>query len=66
MKAQRPHLVPKQSLVRPQETQKPEKELLVVGQHAVWDYFEADKVAMKYRSSQVFNSKTMRCCHECE
>jgi outer membrane lipoprotein carrier protein len=48
----------KQSLVR-WETQKPEKELLVVGQHAVWDYFEADKVAMKYRSSQVFNSKTM-------
>lgn len=48
----------KQSLVR-WETQKPEKELLVVGQHAVWDYFEADKIAMKYRSSQVFNSKTM-------
>jgi Outer membrane lipoprotein-sorting protein len=48
----------KQSLVR-WETQKPEKELLVVGQHAVWDYFEADKIAMKYRSGQVFNSKTM-------
>jgi len=48
----------KQSLVR-WETVKPEKELLVVGQHAVWDYFEADKVAMKYRTSQVFNSKTM-------
>ena len=48
----------KQSLVR-WETLKPEKELLVVGQHSVWDYFEADKVAMKYRSSQVFNSKTM-------
>ncbi len=48
----------KQSLVR-WETHKPEKELLVVGQNAVWNYFEADKVAMKYRTSQVFNSKTM-------
>jgi outer membrane lipoprotein carrier protein len=48
----------KQSLVR-WDTQKPEKELLVVGSRAVWDYFEADKIAMKYRSSQVFNSKTM-------
>lgn len=48
----------KQSLVR-WETHKPEKELLVVGQNAVWNYFEADKVALKYRSNQVFNSKTM-------
>jgi len=48
----------KQSLVR-WETHKPEKELLVIGPHAVWNYFEADKIAMKYRSSQVFNSKTM-------
>ncbi|WP_459853701.1 LolA family protein [Humidesulfovibrio idahonensis] len=48
----------KQSLVR-WETHKPEKELLVVGQHVVWNYFEADKVAMKYRTTQVFNSKTM-------
>jgi len=48
----------KQSLVR-WETQKPEKELLVVGKSAVWNYFEADNVAMKYRTSQVFNSKTM-------
>ncbi|MBI5520439.1 MAG: outer membrane lipoprotein carrier protein LolA [Desulfovibrio sp.] len=48
----------KQSLVR-WETLKPEKELLVVGQNAVWNYFEADKVAMKYRTNQVFNSKTM-------
>lgn len=46
------------SLVR-WETQKPEKELLVVGPQVVWDYFEADKVVMKYRASQVFNSKTM-------
>lgn len=48
----------KQSLVR-WETHKPEKELLVVGQNAVWNYFEAEKVAMKYRPNQVFNSKTM-------
>ncbi|MHC1751596.1 LolA family protein [Humidesulfovibrio sp.] len=48
----------KQSLVR-WETLKPEKELLVVGKNAVWNYFEADNVAMKYRTSQVFNSKTM-------
>lgn len=48
----------KQSLVR-WETHKPEKELLVVGKSAVWNYFEADNVAMKYRTSQVFNSKTM-------
>lgn len=41
------------------ETMKPEKELLVVGQQAVWNYFEADKVAMKYRTNQVFSSKTM-------
>jgi len=48
----------KQSLVR-WETHQPEKELLVVGQNVVWNYFEADKVALKYRTSQVFNSKTM-------
>lgn len=46
------------SLVR-WETLKPEKELLVVGQKAVWDYFESEKVVLKYRPSQVFNSKTM-------
>jgi len=40
------------------DTQKPEKELLVVGQHVVWDYFEVDKVVMKYRANQVFNAKT--------
>lgn len=40
------------------DTQKPEKELLVVGQHTVWDYFEVDKVVMKYRANQVFNAKT--------
>ena len=46
------------SLVR-WDTLKPEKELLVVGQNAVWNYIEADKIAMKYRANQVFNSKTM-------
>ncbi|MHC1701453.1 MAG: outer membrane lipoprotein chaperone LolA [Humidesulfovibrio sp.] len=46
------------SLVR-WDTLKPEKELLVVGQKAVWNYFEADKIAMKYRTNQVFSSKTM-------
>lgn len=48
----------KQSLVR-WETLKPEKELLVVGPQVVWNYFEADKIAMKYRANQVFQSKTM-------
>ncbi len=46
------------SLVR-WETYKPEKETLVVGQSVVWNYFEADRTAMKYRTTQVFNSKTM-------
>ncbi len=46
------------SLVR-WDTLKPEKEILVVGQNAVWNYVEADKIAMKYRTNQVFNSKTM-------
>lgn len=46
------------SLVR-WDTLKPEKELLVVGQTVVWNYIEADKIAMKYRTNQVFNSKTM-------
>lgn len=41
------------------ETLKPEKELLVVGSSVVWDYFEGDKTALKYRSNQVFSSKTM-------
>jgi len=46
------------SLVR-WDTVKPEKELLVVGQNVVWNYVEADKIAMKYRTNQVFKSKTM-------
>lgn len=46
------------SLVR-WDTLKPEKELLIVGQKTVWDYFESEKVVLKYKPSQVFNSKTM-------
>jgi len=46
------------SLVR-WDTLKPEKEILAVGQNVVWNYVEADKVALKYRSNQVFKSKTM-------
>jgi len=46
------------SLVR-WDTLKPEKEVLVVGQSVVWNYVEADKVALKYRANQVFKSKTM-------
>ncbi|MDQ7834414.1 MAG: outer membrane lipoprotein chaperone LolA [Humidesulfovibrio sp.] len=46
------------SLVR-WDTVKPEKELLVVGQNVVWNYVEADKIALKYRTNQVFKSKTM-------
>lgn len=46
------------SLVR-WDTTKPEKEILVVGQNVVWNYVEADKAALKYRSNQVFKSKTM-------
>ena len=46
------------SLVR-WDTLKPEKEILVVGHNAVWNYIETDKIAMKYRTNQVFNSKTM-------
>jgi outer membrane lipoprotein carrier protein len=49
----------KKSLVR-WETLKPEKELLIVGQQHVWDYFEVDHIAMKYRTNQAFSSsKTM-------
>ncbi len=41
------------------ESVKPEPELLIVGESIVWDYFPDDKVAMKYRTKQIFNSKTM-------
>ncbi|WP_432736262.1 outer membrane lipoprotein chaperone LolA [Maridesulfovibrio sp. FT414] len=41
------------------ESVKPEKELLIVGESVVWDYFPDDKLALKYRTKQLFNSKTM-------
>jgi outer membrane lipoprotein carrier protein len=48
----------KPTLVR-WETLKPEKELLIVGKDAVWDYFEEDKEAYRYPVQDVINSKTM-------
>jgi outer membrane lipoprotein carrier protein len=41
------------------ETLKPEKELLIVGTSAVWDYFEEDKEVYRYSVEEVINSKTM-------
>lgn len=41
------------------ESVKPEKELLIVGESVVWDYFPEDELALKYRTKQLFNSKTM-------
>jgi len=41
------------------ETVKPEKELLVVGANAVWDYFEEDKEAYRYSVAEIISSKTM-------
>lgn len=41
------------------ESVKPEPELLIVGESIVWDYFPEDKLALKYRTKQLFNSKTM-------
>jgi len=41
------------------ETVKPEKELLLVGQEAVWDYFEDDREAFRYPVEEIINSKTM-------
>lgn len=41
------------------ETLKPEKELLIVGKDAVWDYFEEDKEAYRYSVAEVISSKTM-------
>lgn len=41
------------------DTVSPERESLIVGQDVVWDYFADEKLAMKYKVSQVFNSKTM-------
>ena len=48
----------KPTLVR-WETVKPEKELLIVGANAVWDYFEEDKEAYRYSVQEIINSKTM-------
>lgn len=48
----------KPTLVR-WETVKPEKELLIVGKDAVWDYFEEDKEAYRYAVEEIINSKTM-------
>lgn len=41
------------------ESTNPEKELLIVGESFVWDYFPDDQLALKYRTKQLFNSKTM-------
>ena len=41
------------------ETVTPEKELLLVAQDAVWDYFEEDKEAYRYAVEEIINSKTM-------
>lgn len=41
------------------ETVKPEKELLLIGANAVWDYFEEDKEAYRYSVQEVISSKTM-------
>ena len=46
------------SLIR-WETVEPEKELLLVGENAVWNYFSEDRIAIKYPLAQVLNSKTM-------
>lgn len=51
-------LFKKPTLVR-WETVKPEKELLLVGTSAVWDYFEEDKEAYRYSVKDVIGSKTM-------
>ncbi|WP_319759770.1 outer membrane lipoprotein chaperone LolA [Maridesulfovibrio sp.] len=41
------------------ESVKPEQELLIVGDSIVWDYFPEDQLVLKYRTKQLFNSKTM-------
>lgn len=41
------------------ETVKPEKELLLIGATAVWDYFEEDKEAYRYAVEEIIGSKTM-------
>jgi outer membrane lipoprotein carrier protein len=41
------------------ETVRPEPEVLVVGQEAVWNYFPKDELAIKSPVEQVLGSKTM-------
>ena len=41
------------------ETNLPEKQLLVVGDKAVWDYYPGEKSAYKYPTADVLSSKTM-------
>lgn len=41
------------------ETEKPEKELLVVGKDVVWNAFPEDKTAYRYAVADVLGSKTM-------
>ncbi len=41
------------------ETEKPEKEILVVGKDAVWNAFEDEKTAYRYSVEDVLGSKTM-------
>lgn len=41
------------------ETLEPEKELLVATKDVVWDYFEAEMTAYKYKASDILDSKTM-------
>ncbi len=41
------------------DTVSPEKQLLVVGDTAVWDYYADEKAAYKYPTTDVLSSKTM-------
>jgi len=41
------------------DTVSPEKQLLVVGDKAVWDFYADEKAAYKYPTSDVLSSKTM-------
>lgn len=41
------------------DTVSPEKQLLVVGDKAVWDYYADEKAAYKYPTTDVLSSKTM-------
>lgn len=41
------------------ETDRPEKELLIVGKDAVWNYVPSEKMASKSPLTAVFSSKTM-------